>query len=676
MNISNLLNNETFEQDFYTFSSSPTRPVVVKWGGSGIHEITGPTPFLDISKSFNNNEAGVLESIVHTINLNGKIYYTGIVGIGGVVSGIAKLENLFKGCPTSTLEIFCDNTLLWSATGVQVKGMSFNKTDDNWVKSADYSIDLEYKTGATNDPDDQVEERNDSWSIEPLDDIIYTKFASFVSQKPEIHNPKMKPRAPSSSNPVPGQSVGGGAFGATNPENSIQFFSIPQFRISRRLSARGLPIPPPSGAGQACLDPKRAKAEEKKFFLNAKTWVDKQSKLAFNGSMATGSIFFTTTPEAFDYKGTWLYNHNRTINADVYNSSYEVNDTWIAMPTGISYIETFTIEASTDSNNTKTVRVAGNIQGLTITPKHISKADKGPFPSGTGSLSASNNSDGASGSMRLDLSYSMETPPAVTIDQHKIPSLTQNQAFGGGGVDSNIDTIQSTKYLNAFEAWINDIKPYLYRRACLGINSYDREQPEPPAPPQNPPKPPQNPVFLVENLLNVIPTSTSEGHDPLKGTISYSHEFDNKLLTISGVLSENINISNTAPAYSIQETQIIGRALGPILYAAGVTNPRKSINIDIVVPKGTGIKSQFMTEPTCPLYVSGYFWKTVDSLIEGHAPFTNRTIALFDNAKSQLYGTVFKDSDSEQWNPTEGRYSRNVSWIYQQCTTNKMYYDH
>lgn len=676
MNISNLLNNETFEQDFYAFSTSPTRPVVVKWGGSGIHEITGPTPFLDISKSFNTNEAGVVESIVHTINLTGKIFSTGLAGIGPITTGIAKLDNLFKNCAVSTLEIFCDNTLLWSASGVQVKGISFNKTDDNWVRSADYSVDLEYKTGPSNDPDDQVEERNDSWSIEPLDDIVYTKFRQLVDQKPEFHNPKMKPRAPTISTPVPAQSVGGGNF--NNTENTIQFFSIPQFRVSRRLSARGLMTPPPSG-GSACLDANRAKTEEKKFFLNAKAWVDKQTKLAFNGSQATGSIFFTTNPnQVFDYNGTWLYNHNRTINADIYNATYEVNDTWIALPTGIPYIETFNIEVSTDSSNTKTVRVAGNIQGLSITPRHITVDGKGPFPSGTGAL-VSPMSPAASGSMRLDLSYTMENPPIVPLNpRYNIPSV----AGGGiglldtGGTPSEITQIDSIKYTNALNAWTKDIKPYLYRRACIGINSNDRTQPTPPPPPQQPPRPPQNHIFLTENLLNVIPTTTSEGHDPIKGTISYSHEFDNKLLTISGVLSENINISNTAPAYSIQETQILGRALGPILYAAGVTNPRKSINIDIVVPKGTGLKAQFMTDPACPLYVSGFFWKTVDTLVNGHAPFANRTIAFFENTPSQLFGTVFRDSDSEQWNPTEGRYSRNVSWIYQQCTTDKLYFDH
>lgn len=672
MNISNLLNNETFENDFYAFSNSSTRPVVVMWGGSGIHEITGPTPFLDISKSFNTNEAGVVESIVHTINLTGKIFSTGLVGIGPTTSGIAQLDNLFKNCPVSTLEIFCDNTLLWSASGVQVKGISFNKTDDNWVRSADYSVDLEYKTGPTNDPDDQVEERSDTWSIEPLDDIVYTKFSQLVNQKSEFHNPKMKPRAPSINSPVPARAVGGATFG--NSENAIQFFSIPQFRVSRRLSARGLATPPPSGS-QACLESNRIKSEEKKFFLNAKAWVDKQTKLAFNGTQATGSIFFTTTPQVFDYSGTWLYNHNRTINADIYNATYEVNDTWIALPTGIPYIETFNIEVSTDSSNTKTVRVAGNIQGLSITPNHITVDAKGPFPSGTGALANSQNV-GASGSMRLDLSYTMENPPNVPlIPLHNIPSVGSGVGFGAG-TPSEITQIDSIKYKNALDAWTKDIKPYLYRRACIGINSNDRTAPTPPPPPEQPPRPPQNHIFLTENLLNVIPTTTSEGHDPIKGTISYSHEFDNRLLAISGVLSENINISNTAPAYSVQETQILGRALGPILYAAGVTNPRKSISVDIVVPKGTGIKSQFMTDPSCPLYVSGYFWKTVNTLIEGHSPFANRTTAFFERASSQTFGTVFKDSDSEQWNPTEGRYSRNVSWIYQQCTTDRMYFDH
>lgn len=659
MYINTLINNDNFLEDFYKFDVQDTgRPVVVSWNSTGLHTIAGPTPFVDISKSFNTNDAGIVESIVNTINLTGKIIKPNVDGFTNVVSGIKLMQNLFENCSVGSLEIKCNNNIIFNATGVIVKNLSFNKTENNWVKSADYNIDLEYKTipSGANPIDSSVTDRSDSWTIEPLDDAVYTKFIKIVSQKSEYSNPNMLPRTPAIENPVPAQSLNPGP--QASPENSIQIFNIPQYRISRRLSAKS--IVTPSG-GSGCLSGNNSVSRllEKRSFLQAKAWVDKESALLFDGNKASGSLYFTDNPTFASLNGnTWLYNHARTTSIDVYNGSYEANDTWIAMPTGIPYIETFNIDASVDNENTKTVRVAGSIQGLVIMPLGNLSNASGTFPLSSGA--------NASSGIKVDLSASL-VDPLTGPTNYALPNIS--------GSISKINTIQNSKYLNALSAWTKDIKPYLYRRACLAINSDDRSNP----PVYESGKPPPNTIYTTEGLLNVNPISTSEGHDPIKGTISYSHEFNNKLQTISGVLSENIRISNTAPANSVQETQILGRALGPLLFSGGVTNPRKNISVEIVVPKATGIKATFQTDPSCPMYYKGFFWQTVDTLINGHAPFSStRQLPFFGNPPptGDQFGTVFKDSDSEDWNPTEGRYSRSVSWIYQHCTTSKFYLDH
>lgn len=661
MNINNILNYETFEDDFLAFSNpQSTRPVVVTWGGTGLHTIAGPTPFVDISKSFNTNEAGVLESIVNTITLTGKIVKPsgiggGVGGLTNTVSSIKSFEKLFRDCTRNNLEIWCDNNNIFSATGVSVKNISFNKTEDNWVQTVDYTIDLEYKTGPSDKPEDQVEDRQETWTIEPLDDAVYNLFIQNVLQKPETFNPNLKPRAPSIGNPVPPGSVNGGQFGV----NPVQIFNVPQFRISRRLSAKGL-SPPPGSSTTVCLPSEAIEARRKTLFLSAKAWVDKQSSIPFNGSTASGSIYISDTPGVLPPGPTWLYNHSRTISADVYNGTYEANDSWIAMPTGIPYIETFTIDASTDLNNTKTVRIAGNIQGLHITPMSMMSGGWSPMVTGT-----------SNANIRIDVSKMSEQSPKFNIN-HSVPSLPADVA--GGSARSHITEIQSNKYHNALEAWTKDIKPYLYRRACLGVNSQDRAI----APTENDPsKPLPNPIHSPEQALNINPVSTSEGHDPIKGIITYNHEFNNSMQMITGVISENIRISHTAPAASIQETPILGRALGPLLSNAGVTNPRKTITIDIVVPRRYDLKATLLSDPKCPMYYNGYYWQTINQIIAGNEPFSNRkTYELFKTATMQNFGTVFKDSDSEDWSPTEGRYSRTVSWTYQQCTADRFYLDH
>lgn len=625
MNINHIFNSPNFLDEFRAFdSNSSSRPVDIKWGGRSISDVTGPTPFIDISKSYNTTEAGVVESIVHTISLTGKIIKPQFKGISNVTSGIKQVEDFFKECEVSTLEITCSGigTPLLSVTGAMIKGINFNKTNDNWTQSAEYSIDLEYKTAATNNPNEQVQDRSDSWTIEPLDDSIYTNFSR--------NAPAARPDPDGGGQGA----VGGGSFGT----NEVSIFNLPQFRITRRLSAKGLITPPTGQAG--CLTQDTATSDSKKFFLAAKNWVDEQTRLVFQGSDPSGSIYIASSPSVTSYGNTWLYNHARTINIDVYNGTYETNDTWIAMPSGVKHTETFTIESSTDAENTKTVRVAGNIQGLSLTAVNIMDGSSGVFPPNVTQLPVG-----------ISLGYSV-SDNATTSD------------------------IRRDRYINALEIWTTGVKRSLYRRASMVMHSSDRRDPRAPQSAGSAPQPPENPQFIKEPLLNVIAVSTSEGHDPVKGTISYSYEFNNKLQVISGVLSENIRITNTAPVDSIQEVQILGRALGPLLFSSGRTNPRKTLSIDIVVPKGSGIKATLQTESTCPMWTGGYFWQTVNTLVNGYEPFGNKTAALFDSAASQTYGTVFRDSDTEDWNPTEGRYSRSVSWIYQQCTNDRFYLNH
>lgn len=629
MNINNISNYNLSNNDFTSLSTPPSdRKVKIKWNNQEVHTITGPTPFVDISNTFEEDGAGIPSYILENITLSGKIVKQSGVGFTYVMSGISGLKSLFSGCSISNLEIFCDNALLFNASGVKVKDISFSKTEDNWVKSADYTISLENKRPIRDTDDNWVEDKAESWSIEPLDEIVYTKLSKNVIGKPELYNPGLG-KTPTA--------IGGGLFG----NSSLQISVVPQFRITRRLSAKGIPKPSPTGSGCST----NSKDILQSSVLNAKKWVDSQSFSIFNGN---GTI---TIPGSGSASPTWLYNHTRTTSTDLYNSSYEVNDSWLAMPTGTAYIETFNIDASTDAENIKTVRVAGNIQGLVIMPQGLISSTSGILTSGTSSPTSTN----ASG-LKIDLSNSL------------VSGISQ------GGLQSTSTSTQGAKYINALQAWTGDIKPYLYRRACFAMRSEDRIYD--PINSLLPSAVPPNPIFTKEGLLNVNPVSTSEGHDPVKGTISYSYEYNNKLQILSGVLSENIRISNTAPADNIQEIQIIGRALGPLLFSAGRSNPRKSISVDITVPKPTGIKGMLMTDPSCPVYYSGFLWTSVNTLINGIEPFANKTTPFFDNATSQQFGTVFKDSDSEDWNPTDGRYSRTVSWVYQQCTTDRFYFDH
>jgi hypothetical protein len=632
------------DQLFNIQSGGSPSGIRIYYHGSGIADITGPEPFVDITRSYNSNSNNTIQSISNTIDLNGKIVSTnigaldtgGYTGTSGIIYAIKRLEELFN-CQNGLFEIKCNDETLYAASGVRVTNLTINKSNDNWVSTADYSVNLEYITSA--DPSYNVTDKNESWTIEPEQDIIYNNLQIPINGKPE-DGLGFGQYSPSQ-----------GSINAINGAGSMLGSSadvkvIPQFRISRRLSAKGLPIP--SGTGLDCATSDQANNNNNRAYLYAKQWVEDQLKRPFDSlSNEDGSPYFFNG--FLPSTGTTLYNHSRSTSLDIYNGTYEVTDNWLAMPEHIGYIETYTIDRTTSPEFITTIRVAGNIQGLSKTTLPMMTGQMNFLPQGTGL----NN--------QIDLSYSNVTGDGV------IGGSVANNADGNNNLSS-----RTTKYDSAKDGWVQKIKPLLYRRACLGMQSYDRNKTYNYVEPDT-----THPNYSSEQLLNVIPTSTTEGHDPHKGTITYNYEFNNKFNIFgNSVLSENISITNDGPADSISETQVLGRALGPILQSNGRTSARKTINVELVVVPPITTKATLQSDPSCPFYPGNPLWKNVDTLIEGNKPFGNRTNVLFGNAQSQNEGVVFVQSDQESWSPSQGRYSRSVSWTYQQCTTNRFYLDH
>jgi len=655
--------NTNTGSDAVEFSAQTTtnKPVSILFNGSGIHTISGPVPLVDISKTYNRTSAGEIESVLNTITLTGKIIRPDITppptsGILTVMNAISGLQALFTKCSTGHLIIKCDNTDMLNVSGVMVKDMSFNKSEDNWVYSADYNITMEYyepgQAGGF-----AVQNTSDSWSIEPLEDYVYSSFTTLVNTKPETHNPQLKP------NPIPGgSSTGGGSnLGGAAGSTTLKIINVPQYRISRRLSAVGLPVssavssataPCVSGAGN------RAYAEARKWVESRLEYTFEGTKVNNNTSGSSGLAHVMVSPSIGNFKDTFLYNHIRSINFSVTDGSYEVNDTWLAMPTGIKYVEDYSIEASTDEKYVKTVRVQGNIKGLYMSSFEVMKGSGGAGlpPTGAGYLNIVPNSGRLTGSL----------PGAGNI-------LDLDNTAGSQ------PTFYSNPYQNASSGWIFDIKPYVYRRASLAVynNIHDRNQ-NYVSPATNPPPPPNNPMYCHESLLNAIPVSTTEGHDPRKGTISYSYEFNNKFNLITGVISENITLNETGPTDVFSEAFVIGRQLGPVIQSLGTkTSTRKDLTIEVVVVPPSSIEGLIMTNNQCPLWTGGSVYSRIQGIVDGLKPFGARSNTYFGNLqRGQLPGQVYLSQDNHSWNPTEGRYSRSVSWVYQQCSTDKFYLDH
>lgn len=639
------LSNDDFDDVELSIASNPDvinrpKPVRVFFNDRAIDELAGPVPFVDFSTTYNTTAAGLSQSTTTKITLSGKIVRTTYsdpsldpsgVGTKNIITAITGIQELFN-VSNGVLKIKCGEVEVYTASGVKVNGFNANKSNDNWLFTSDYTVDLEYTESS--DPDLFIRTGSSSWSIEPMEEYVYTNFSAAVSQRPEDNNPKLGTE-PSSVDAAPP-----GPVTSTN----IDISTIPQFKISRKISAEGIP----SGTGS-----------NYSAYLNAKAWVQQHIGTAFGGdnSSSIPKMSQQSISDIGRFNNLFLYNHLRTTNFSEIEGTYEINDTWLGMPTGIKYVEDYSIESSTDDRNIKTVRVQGTIKGLMIDNLNIMSGVSGLVPDSTGII---------------DLSYAMS--PGETGNS-KIVQTRQDE-LSKRSLDQNF---YSAKYNNAASGWINDIKPYLYRRASMTINSADRTKDYVnPLLSNNTQSKPNNPIYCREASLNIIPVSTTEGHDPRKGTITYSYEFNNRFRFLSGVLSENITMNDTGPIEVINQAFVLGRRLGPVLQSLGTyTNPTKSINIEIVVSPPTGAGGFFITNSNCPLYTGGTTYQGIEDMVKGFAPFGERTNTVFGGVnRSAIPGQVFKTQDDQNWVPTEGRYTRNVSWVYQTCELSRNYLDH
>jgi len=315
------------------------KAISVFYNGQAIHDITGPSPFISLSTNVIRNPVGMAEVYETKITLTGKIVRTGNIGtilahgsgIGPVVSGINQLKTLLTSGDPGLFQVNCKNASstpfpLISLTGTRLVSLDFPTSSDNWIFTSDYTAVLEYLEPAITGF--YVKSTNDSWSIEPLDDYVYSYGWLSVLQQIEYDNPNLKPSAASNTSPQPTAAQTTNQTGGNSTANgSISYVSIPQFKISHNVSAVGIP----SGTGSTNYDPYNSA------YLNAKSWVENRLKLSFAGTSvnkSTGIVNLglstptstTTDPIAnLLASGGQLYNHLRTTNFSHFSMKKRMN---------------------------------------------------------------------------------------------------------------------------------------------------------------------------------------------------------------------------------------------------------------------------------------------------------------------------------------------------------------
>ena len=206
--------------------------------------------------------------------------------------------------------------------------------------------------------------------------------------------------------------------------------------------------------------------------------------------------------------------------------------------------------------------------------------------------------------------------------------------YGGG--NDNITANLPSPYQNAQQKYFEisnsgkyGISSYIYKRACNAANTY----------------------------LNTQPKSIALGTNEFNGEITYALEFDNRPTNfISGVLSESININDTYPGDVFAVIPVLGRPTGPVLqYIGSRTEYRRDVGIEILldytdIPYSSGRNPLLLAKP---------------SLREPIRTQLNNVIKQLSPAYEPGIRKYFLNPPSESWTPKEGRYSINLSWVYE-----------
>lgn len=356
-------------------------------------------------------------------------------------------------------------------------------------------------------------------------------------------------------------------------------------------------------------------------YMQARKWVEDRLELPFQPTENINSRFSSkvsnsnvTPGTLFNSLNIYLYDHTRSINYSITDGTYEINDSWTGTTEAKRYLEEITIDASSDDNFVKSITIRGSIKGLEISPY--------------GNI----NSDNVSGS-------------GLSLHQY----LQEGETFSD---------ILDSKYLNALSGWIHDIKPTLYDKAQIALNTRDRTLEYIPTDYSNGFIPPGNPAFRKERPLNPIPINTSETYDPINGTLDYSYTYDNKFKIISGVISESYSISTQGPTDLFAESFVLGRASGPFLFSMGTkTASKKTVDIELIVVPPTSIKGFSIDQTTCPVHTGGFIFKECEGFITAQEPMSYRSGS----------DIVIKTRNDISWSPTSGKFTRNIEWTYQPC---------
>lgn len=163
---------------------------------------------------------------------------------------------------------------------------------------------------------------------------------------------------------------------------------------------------------------------------------------------------------------------------------------------------------------------------------------------------------------------------------------------------------------------------------------------------------------LDGNTLNSSPLTKTVGHSPSRGEITYSYTYDDSPSNcITGAKSESFIITDNGPTDLFAVINVLGRPAGAILQDLNsITTFTRELSVEVVMDGG---------DSDCPQT------SIADFLLFGNSPESQveDIVCKFHEDMESSYDQVFIHLNNKSWDPKNRRFTRNIGWTANNCTT-------
>ena len=587
------------------------------------------TPIVSLSTNLSSTAAGALIGGTLEITLEGKIVPTGILnnldnydnssdrgGWADLTDRMLGLEKAFSE-DYRKLMITCgvspnqettrpNNKAIWDfyqidPVSTKVNNIEFsNSTDEYWNQIVDYTINLEVEiTGATDYINKGgpyfVTDVQNSYNITPIVDNKFYQAIGVGNQYVGVDT-SLTPKG----------------YGTSSEGHLFPFATgdaFPAYTITRNLSAQGRATKPKYPG-----HPSTAVANAKHF--------------------VTGLLALDT--QLFDVlDNLYVVNRNTTVETSESNGTYGITDTFTVYSGGSprTFIDTFDINSTTDSNFNRTVTINGTIQG---------------YPD-----------------YRLDSDnmYWNMTDSSIRDDTKFFFPLTKEPAVAVGA---------KSPYMQASGRLMSMVEDDMFYYRCLSTSF--------PSGFHNEPAGGSNHVLKSQSgykktldgttkdtfhrwsgWLNPEPLKADYTHDIEKGNISYSVTFDSRPASlVKGAFQESIEVEDDyATRQYMEQTILYGP---PVINDKGTYNlPSRTVSYTANFNPISTVVAMRAGTAYIPKNTLGHIYNALNQFNPNR--LNPQSVAPADALRYYYYSWI--SSEDENFDPINGQFSKTVTWNYE-----------